>query len=95
MRDWPEGWEEVTSPTLVVELEREMRKGHVLHGRPIRTVGRRSMTDDVLYELEDTGEFAFVQLTWADKKERLPRPWTEIFPTFEAWAEAERAHSSL
>ena len=90
MRDWPEGWEDVTSPTLVEELHREIAKGHVLFGRPVRTIGRRSMTDDILYELVDTGELAAVHLTWADKKERPPYPWTEIFATFEEWAEAER-----
>ena len=46
------------------ELCREVRDGHVLYGREMRTLARSERQDDVLYEDIETGELWVVHLTW-------------------------------
>ncbi len=60
---------------------------HVLFGRPITMIARRSDSDDVLYLLVD-GQVAEVRLSWSEHSEADPNwPWTAIFPSLQVWAE--------
>ena len=71
----------------VRELRREMCRGHVLHGVPVRPVARRQDCDDVLFELLDgTGRLAVVHLTYA--RETDPQ-WPET-TLFDRWQDFER-----
>jgi hypothetical protein len=85
--DWDGDWNAIESETerreLEAELQREAHPAHVLHGHTAVALGRRWRRDDILFLLDD-GRFAQVHLTW--RPETKPEwPWTNIFPTFEAW----------
>lgn len=85
--DWRPGWVPVLNPSeqavFEAELAREIPNGHVLEGKRPRLLGRRSMRDDFLFDLED-GRVAHVHLTWAVET-KPDWPFTEIYPSFEAW----------
>lgn len=73
----------------VRELRREIGDRHVLHGVPVRPVGRRRDRDDVLFELLDgSGRLAAVHLTYATRREADPR-WPET-TLFESLGDFER-----
>ena len=59
---------------MTAELYREVRDGHVLCGRNMRTLARSGRQDDVLFEDIDTGELWVVHLTWS-RREKPPFPW--------------------
>jgi hypothetical protein len=92
---WLEPWCDVAdlSPGCAATFERvltwEVAPGHTLHGVPVAAVGKRDGTDDVLFRLLDgSGRVAVVHLTWTQSPpERPPWPSTELFDSFEAWAE--------
>ena len=59
----PEGWEPVPPTAFVDELRRELTVGHVLYGRTVTAVARRSSNDDVAF-LVDGSRLCIVHLTW-------------------------------
>lgn len=81
---WPDGWvplEAGAGQALEDELAKELRRGHALHGRSVRAVGRDTRGDDVLFAIEGSDEVALVHLTWSAKRERPPWPWTALYPS--------------
>lgn len=88
--DWLEPWsstagaEESYLRTFAEQLARETRRGHVLHGVPVRLIGRGN-GDDALFELEDgTSRVAEVHLVWQGRQ-KPPSPGTAIFASLEEW----------
>lgn len=69
----PPSWTAQVSD-LTAELSRELRAGHVLRGRNMRTLARSGRQDDVLFEDIDSGELWVVHLTWS-RREKPPFPW--------------------
>jgi hypothetical protein len=69
------------------ELQRETIKGHVLFGRSVTVVGRRSDNDDVLFYLGDAPpRFAVVHLTY--RQENDPAwPHTVLYDSLESWVD--------
>lgn len=61
---------------LTGELYGEVRKGHVLYGRKMRTLARSGREDDVLFEDTETKELWVVHLTWS-RREKPPYPWAK------------------
>ena len=84
-------WYENKDDALVAELQREVPKGHALHGIPVTVLGRRDDKDDVLYALQDgTGRFAVVHLTFQVETDvRWPSFWT--FANEAEWIEKMQA----
>lgn len=80
---WFEPWCPISgiSERLAVEaqLARELSEGHVLFGRKVEAIGRRSDNDEVVFWLSDRAELAVVHLTWSRTSERLPWPWAVIY----------------
>lgn len=72
----PPWWSAQNVPELVGELYGEVRKGHVLYGRKMRTLARSERDDDVLFEDIDSGELWVVHLTWS-RREKPPFPWAK------------------
>jgi hypothetical protein len=70
-------------------LKREVAPGHPLYGIPAQAIGKRDISDDVLFRLLDgSGRVAEVHLTWTSSPpERPPWPSTGIFASLEEWAE--------
>lgn len=58
-------------------LRHELKKGHVLHGKPFRVIARNPAHDDVLLALPATGQWAAVHMTWQGGQEP-PFPFTVI-----------------
>jgi hypothetical protein len=87
--EWVEPWYSIAGNeklTLELELARELTAGHPLYGAPVSALGRRLDCDDVLFGLTDgTGRVALVHLTWS-AGEKPPWPWTDIYPSIDAWA---------
>jgi hypothetical protein len=81
---------------LVGELEREVNDRHVLWGRRMHALARRTDSDDVLFEIEgDDISYAVVHLTWSGKQETDPRwPHVQLFSSLESWA-SERMMKDL
>lgn len=70
------------------QLRREVPPGHVMYGVPARMIARHDASDDTLFELLDgSGRVAVVHLTWAKRRERLPWPGTDVYPSLRAFAE--------
>ena len=68
------------------ELYSELCKNHVLFGLKARPIARRQDCDDVLFELlDDSGRFAVVHLTYAQRPETDPR-WPETV-IYTDWAQ--------
>lgn len=90
VNSWPPPWYSVAedpaeAAAMEHELRRELSAGHPLFCLPIRTIGRRQRTDDVLFMIDDgTGRVAEVHLTWT-QNESPPWPFTTIYPSAEAW----------
>ena len=66
------------------QLNRELTAGHVLYGRRVRAVAVAG--DDVLFDVDEAGACAVVHLTWSDKPQRSPWPWTLLFESRTTWA---------
>jgi hypothetical protein len=63
----PDDWSEVDAMRdgdLEVELVREVRAGHTLHGHRATAVAVRRHRKDVIYWLPDVRLWALVHLTW-------------------------------
>jgi hypothetical protein len=72
-----------TKQNLTDQLEREISKTHVLHGRATKTLARRQDNDDVLF-LVDNEKFAIVHLTWASQRQTDNRwPATQLFDNWD------------
>jgi hypothetical protein len=87
--EWLEPWYPVSDPSICAGLENQLRleisDRHVLAGERARLIGRRSDTDDALFELQD-GRIAEVHMTWRTSTEPDPRwPATAIFGSLEEW----------
>jgi hypothetical protein len=63
------------------ELYTEVSKSHILFGKKLNAIAKRSDKDDALFELIDSeNKFAVVHLTWARKEESNSKyPQTRIF----------------
>lgn len=69
------------------QLELEVGPEHVMHGLPVRLIGRGN-GDDALFEILDgTGRVADVHLTWSKGTERMPWPITTIYASITEWAD--------
>ena len=78
----PEPWY-WTDQDLTDQLEREISKTHVLHGRTTKTLARRQDNDDVLF-LVDNEKFAVVHLTWTVSRHTDNRwPTAQIFDNWD------------
>jgi hypothetical protein len=75
--------------TFRAQLEREVGPGHPLFGLPTRLLARGDGDDALFALLDGTGRVASVHLTWSSRQERPPWPATAVYPSLEAWAEAE------
>lgn len=75
-----------TEVELSHQLQKELKPGHVLYGKQVRTLARRQDNDDVLFEVDDAAfRFAVVHLTWSQKPcSGIGYPRTE---TFQSWQE--------
>lgn len=90
--DWPEDWRALhydDIPKVTRELNREICKEHVLHNVPACALGRKSNTDDFLFQVEVGDQtFASVHLTW--NKEKDPAwPCTKLYASFQEWLDDE------
>jgi len=88
---WPPHWVPVETPQFEARLTNEVGPGHVLYGRPVRAIGRRLDTDDVLFYLPDGPTLlAVVRLTYSERTpEPDPRfPYTTLYASVEEWIEA-------
>lgn len=71
---------------LANELKNEIVRGHILNGLPVRSIARRAVNDDVLFEIEDgSGRVALVHPTW-NKEPHPDWPAAGIYPSLERWA---------
>ena len=94
--DLPEGWSSLhydDIPKITRELHREMCKEHVLYSAPACALGRRSHTDDFLFQV-DLGEhkFAWIHLTWHREKDPT-WPMTKLYASFQEWFDDESSKS--
>lgn len=74
---------------LLVALKLEVAEGHVLEGREVRALARRSGSSEVLFELvSDPPVVAVVHLRWASPEPGLTHlPWTRLYQDIETWRE--------
>jgi hypothetical protein len=84
---WPLGWETPLDPArkriLNEELQREIAKGHLLHGEDVFALGQYGYSDDCLFAFAN-GKVAEVHLTW--NRETTPDwPVAKVFPSYYAW----------
>jgi hypothetical protein len=78
----PEPWY-WTEQDLTDQLEREINKAHILHGRITKTLAKRQDNDDVLF-LVDNEKFAVVHLTWGSQRLTDSQwPTTQLFDTWD------------
>lgn len=83
-------WKPVTDgDALQVALKLELGDGHVLEGRSVRALARRSGSSEVLFELvDDAPVVAVVHLRWAPPDSSAPHlPWTRLYQDLETWHE--------
>jgi hypothetical protein len=97
---WVESWRPIETSmeadALRTELGRELPPAHPLFALPLRAIGRRHDSDDVLFTIEDgSGRVAAVHLTWRAAREVLPWPTTTLYEDLWAWAEAARVANAL
>lgn len=84
-------WHENKDDELIAELDREVPKGHVLHGLPVSVLGRRDDKDEVLFALQDgTGRLATVHLTFQVETD-VRWPSFAIFASEAEWIEKMQA----
>ena len=88
--EWLEPWSsteesgETYLKTFADQLALETRHGHILHGVPVRLIGRGD-GDDALFELLDgTGRVAQVHLVWQGQQ-KPPWPMATIFSNLDEW----------
>ena len=85
-----EPWHEAHDASLVAELSRELARGHVLFGIPVKVLARRHDRDDVLFELADgSSRLAQVHLTFQVESSSA-WPSARLFPDWDAWLESMR-----
>lgn len=78
----PEPWY-WTEQDLTGQLQREISKDHLLHGKTTKTLARRQDNDDVLF-LVDNEKFAVVHLTWANQRHTDNHwPTTQLFDNWD------------
>jgi hypothetical protein len=70
-----------TDTELILELNKELSRKHILVGKKANAIARRQDNDDVLFELlNDKNKFAVVHLTWTSKIEQgVKYPITQFF----------------
>jgi hypothetical protein len=90
---WLDPWYAVahgaTCAGLEQQLRREIAPRHILAGKDVRLIARRTDTDDVLFALRD-GRVAEVHLTWKGSREPDPRwPATAIYASLTDWMQEE------
>ena len=82
--EWKAPWQPVTDQSLVVELQKEINSGHVLAGKKVSAIGRRTDSDDVLFQVLGASKpFAVVHLTWKGKEKSSQWPATSFYSTVE------------
>ena len=86
--DWPVGWQALhydDIPKFTRELNREVGKQHVLYKTPACALGRKSNSDDFLFQVEtNEHQFAAVHLTWS-KENETDWPHTQLYSQLEDW----------
>jgi|GEM_PF-2138386 len=95
----PEGWfypeDPDISANLHIELQRELPRGHLLHGRAVEIFAYRHGSDDVLFRHQDQpSRFTVIHLSWLGREEINPQhPTVEFDGTFDEFvAEEERLY---
>lgn len=89
--DWLNPWGPVDgngAAALERELSRELKLSHPLYGKPVRAIGRRDDSDDVLFALGDgSTRVAVVHLTWTGSREHPPWPQWETYLSLDDWVQ--------
>lgn len=60
------------------EFYKEVAPGHILYGQKVRLLARRLDMDDIVLELE-SGQIAYVHLTWCSGADTPPWPSTGLY----------------
>ena len=60
------------------EFYKEVAPGHILYGQTVRLLARRTDTDDIVLEVE-SGQIAYVHLTWCDGADTPPWPSSALY----------------
>lgn len=78
-----------TAQGLEQELAKEVAPGHQLFGLPAHALGRRTDTDDVLFEVSaNSHPYAVVHLTWRGTTETdTTWPVTELYRDLRDWVD--------
>lgn len=82
-----EPWEEVhlgQADAFLLELAREISRGHPLSDVPLDPLGRSRVADDALFAMHD-GRVVEVHLTWSHKAERPPWPAHKFYANVDEW----------
>ena len=89
--DWPADWQALhydDIPKITRELNREVGKQHVLYKQAACALGRRSNTDDYLFQIETNDcQFAAVHLTW-NKESKPDWPHAELYAHLQDWIDS-------
>lgn len=73
---------------LLAELAVEVGPNHLLFGRELTPVARKTGVDDFLFQEVGTGVFWLVHLTWSRKQELDPRwPHAKRYASLEEWVQ--------
>ncbi len=91
----PEGWFESDSEqasSFHSELQKELPEGHILYNCPVKVVGHRTGTDDILCQHEgDTGRYTVIHISWSMKTEiDSVHPTVEVDGSFSDFLEYEK-----
>jgi hypothetical protein len=82
--EWRAPWEAVKDQSLVSELEKELGADHVLFGKKVTALGRRTDSDNVLFHVLGISKpFAVVHLTWNGRESSSKWPFAEFFNRIE------------
>lgn len=92
----PDEWSWVTvdmGRRLAAELQKEVAPGHVLYGRVVRAIARRTGQDDFLFEVPDAAAPLYVvHLTWSrETRPEFPAstPYESLEDFCERWPRDE------
>ena len=94
---WEDPWQPINepSPHLINELEKELASDHPLYKKKVKPVALGWSGDDVLFEIEDSGEYAVVHLTWSGKVEPSGFPDSEFFRDWDDFFERRLKPDSI
>lgn len=81
-------WQPTKLNIILLELDKELCKSHVLFGLELEILARRRDKDEYIFWIKQQGKFAQVHLTWRGEVESDPFwPVTTIYDTLDEWVE--------